>query len=147
MPEKAKNQAVRNYTVYAAIGTIVELTLMIIVLVLLLPAFGINPGISGTAIIIAIMLSFSAFTYFMGRRALGQKYMHDPESIIGAEGKVLEAFDHKGYVKIGNEYWRAVSENPLKAGTEVTVISVDGLRINVAPKPGNEISGPGATNK
>jgi len=147
MPEKTKSHAVRNYTVYAIIGTVVETTLMIIVLVLLLPAFGIDPGIPGTAIIIAIMLCFSLFTYLMGRRALGQKYMHDPESIIGAEGKVLEAFDHKGYVKIGNEYWRAVSESPLEAGTEVTVISVDGLRINVAPKPGSEIPGPGATNK
>ena len=128
------NQSVRGYTIYAIVGTIVELSLLLIVLLWILPLFGIVLPLWITGILAAIVLGTSYFTYYMGRRALSKKVRYDLESMVGSAGIVLESFEHNGYVKIGNELWKANSSAPVKSGDEVVVTAVNGFRIEVAPK-------------
>jgi len=128
------NRSVRGYTIYAIIGTVMELGLLLVVVLWLLPLFGIVLDPWMTLLLAAIVLGTSYFSYHMGRRALRNKLMHDLESMVGAEGTVLESFEHTGYVKIGNELWRARSTEPVKTGDEIVVTAVNGLRIEIAPK-------------
>jgi membrane-bound serine protease (ClpP class) len=134
MPGKNQGQSVRGYTIYAIIGTIVELTLLLTAVLWLLPLFGIVLPLWITGILLAIVLGTSCFTYYMGRRALRKKVMYDLESMVGIVGTVLESFEHSGYVKIGNELWRAISPEPVKTGDQVVVTGVNGFRIEVAPR-------------
>ena len=56
------------------------------------------------------------------------------DSLIGKKGKVTVRTgpnDLKGKVKIGMEIWSAVSEETLEEGTEVEVISTEGVHITV----------------
>ena len=129
----SSNRSVRGYTIYSIIGTLVELGILLAIVLWGLPFVGINIPPWGLAVLIIVLLGFSYYTYHMGRKALTRRFMHDQESIIGCEGRVMESFEHSGYVKIGNELWKATSEVPLDGGTEVVVTEVDGLKIKVAP--------------
>ena len=128
------SKSVRGYTVYAVVGTIVELSLLLIVLLWILPLFGIVLPTWITGILVVIVLGTSYFTYYMGRRALSKKLMYDLDSMVGTSGTVLESFDRSGYVKIGNELWKATCSEPVESGDEVVVTAVNGFRIEVAPK-------------
>jgi len=124
-----------GYTIYAIIGTITELAILLIVVLWLLPLFGIIPGPWLIGAMVIVLLCISYFTYYMGRRALRKKTMFELDSMIGAEGIVLESFERTGYVRIGNELWKANSPEPVKIGDAVIVTAVKGFRIEVAPRP------------
>ena len=56
------------------------------------------------------------------------------DSLIGKKGKVLSRTspdDLKGKVKIGTDVWSAVSDETLEEGTEVEVVSTEGVHITV----------------
>jgi membrane-bound ClpP family serine protease len=135
MPQKYPTRSIIGYTVYAIIGTITELALLFAVLYGILPLFRIQVPLWVTLLLAAVLLGISYFTYHMGRRALRKKTMFELESMIGAEGIVLESFERTGYVRIGNELWKANSPEPVKTGDAVIITAVKGFRIEVAPRP------------
>lgn len=134
MQQKKQGQSVRGYTIYAIIGTIVEMSLLLIAVLWLLPLFNVILSPWMIWLLLAIVLGSSYFTYHMGRKALRKKAMYDLESMVGVTGTVLESFEHNGYVKIGNELWKANSPVPVITGEEVVVTGVNGFRIEVAPR-------------
>ena len=57
-------------------------------------------------------------------------------NIIKKEGYVMEDInntDYSGKVKINGELWSAISDTPLKTGTKIRVIEVDGVKLKVEP--------------
>jgi membrane protein implicated in regulation of membrane protease activity len=59
------------------------------------------------------------------------------ESLVGKEGTVTVATDPNnilGKVKIGSDVWSATSDEPLDAGTPVTVVKSQGVHVTVAKK-------------
>jgi membrane-bound ClpP family serine protease len=44
---------------------------------------------------------------------------------------VIERLAPRGRVRLGDEYWNAVSSEPVEAGADVEVIGVDGLLLRV----------------
>ena len=57
-------------------------------------------------------------------------------NIINKEAYVMEDItnnDYTGKVKINGELWSAISDNPLKTGTKVKIIEVDGVKLKVEP--------------
>ena len=123
-----------GYTIYAAIGTLLELAILLVVLLWGLPALGIHVPTGGVVILILLMLGFSYYTYYMGKRALSKKLILELESLIGCNGMVMTTIDPTGFVRIGNELWKAVSTNRLESGQDVIVTGVEGFKITVAPK-------------
>ena len=56
------------------------------------------------------------------------------DSLVGKKGKVTSRTgpdDLKGKVKIGTDVWSAVSDETLEEGTEVEVVSTEGVHITV----------------
>jgi membrane protein implicated in regulation of membrane protease activity len=129
-----RSKTVFGYTIYAIIGTVLELTVLLVILLWVLPLFDIYIPWWIVAILLVIELGFSAFTYIMGRRALSQRLVYGPEAIIGSEGVVATALDPTGYVKIRGELWKAYCQSKLNIGDEVVVVEMKGLSLIVIPK-------------
>jgi membrane-bound serine protease (ClpP class) len=53
------------------------------------------------------------------------------EGLIGLKGTARTAVHRDGQVFVRGEYWNAESDEPIEAGSHVTVLSVDGLRLKV----------------
>src|SRR4030042_3610369 len=113
-----KSRTVFGYTIYAIIGTTLEVTALLVVMLWLLPLFNIYIPWWILAILLATELGFSCFTYIMGRRALSQGLKYGPEAIIGSEGVVATALDPTGYVKVRGELWKASCQAKLNIGDE-----------------------------
>ena len=131
---RPQSRTVFDYTIYAIIGTILEVAALLVVVLWVLPLFNIYVPWWILAILLAIDLSVSAFTYIMGRRALRQRIAYGPEAIIGSEGVVATALDPTGYVKVRGELWKASCQARLDIGDKVVVTGVEGLKLVVIPK-------------
>ena len=87
-----------------------------------------------TAIIIAIPITVATiYAYRMLAKPVPPTTSVS-DSLIGKRGKVTTETgpnDLKGKVKIGLEVWSAVSDETLPEGTEVEVISTEGVHITV----------------
>jgi membrane protein implicated in regulation of membrane protease activity len=55
------------------------------------------------------------------------------ETLIGATGRVVVDCLPEGQVVLKGERWKAVSEPPSRAGEQVVVEAVEGLRLRVRP--------------
>lgn len=131
---KPKNRSTRGYTIYAIIGTILEETALLVALLWVLPFFNVHIPWGGVAIIMAISLVSSLFTYVMGRRALSKRLTYGPEAIIGSKGIVATPLNPAGYVKVRGELWEASCQSRLEVGDEVVVTRMEGMRILVVPE-------------
>lgn len=69
----------------------------------------------------------------MAVRARRRPVVAGRESLLGAHGTTIEAFDSKGPVYIGGEMWTSLTETPLAQGQEVEVTAVEGLTLRVRP--------------
>ena len=81
---------------------------------------------------------------------VGRRYVHrrtavaatktNIDLIIGKSGVVQQEIrrDRDGQVKVGNEEWRARSEEDIKAGEEIVVTGVSGVTLNVKAREGRE---------
>lgn len=59
--------------------------------------------------------------------------------VVGSDGVVLEDIDNlfaRGQVKVGSQVWSARSQSgePISAGTVVTVLRIEGVKVFVQPK-------------
>ncbi len=91
-------------------------------------------------IIIPVVLFSSLFfltVAYLGLRAQRKKTSTGVEGMIGTIGKAETDIDPEGKVFISGEIWNAYSDNPIKKGERVKVISVEGLRLKVE-RIGNE---------
>lgn len=65
-------------------------------------------------------------------------------SLIGKKGVVIKEMSSStsfGQVKIGEEIWSAISEDsaPIKIGTEIEVVKIDGVKLVVKPIINSEL--------
>ena len=134
MTGKPKQSKLVGYTIYAIIGTALELIVVIFVILWGLPLAGIHIPLYLSILIIVMLLAFDYFTYHMGMQALKKRLIHDMGSLLDHEGIVVSLIDPVGYVRVGNELWKATSTRRLEIGETVIVKEMQGLKIIVAPK-------------
>jgi membrane-bound serine protease (ClpP class) len=84
-------------------------------------------AVAGGLILAGIVWIFS--------RARRRPVVTGAEQIVGSIAEADEDFSDRGRVRLGSEYWNAVSRVPVRAGQKVRVVSMDGLRLNVEPLP------------
>jgi membrane protein implicated in regulation of membrane protease activity len=82
----------------------------------------------------------------------GRRYIHrrtavaasktNIDLIIGKSGVVQQEIrrGRDGQVKVGNEEWRARSEEEIKAGEEIIVTGITGVTLDVKPREGGKAS-------
>ena len=134
---KSKSETVLNYTIYAIIGTLLEMIILVAVVLWVFPLFNIHISGLGLAILAAILLAFDIFTYTMGRRALSRTLLYGPEMLMGYTGVVIQTINPSGFVKVRGELWKAVSNAKLEPGQEIVVTGINGMKLLVVSKPEN----------
>ncbi len=120
----------RWFLVYALFVSLIEQAVLLFVLLWLLPSAGLRVPL-GVTITMAVLLGcYSVALTRINMRTLGQKTLRSPD--VGARGRVVRPLAPRGYVRVGNELWQAVSEGPpIAEGEEVNVVRVEGLRLFV----------------
>jgi membrane-bound serine protease (ClpP class) len=86
------------------------------------------------SVILVTVLAVSGFFGVVVTKALAvhrQRPTTGSEGLIGVEGKADSGINPDGKVFIRGEYWNARSDEPIDAGSRVTVEAVDGLRLKV----------------
>lgn len=124
----------RGYTIYAIIGTILDVVVLLIVMLWVLPLLNIYIPWWIVVILLVVELGVSAFTYIMGRRALSKRLTFVPEFIVGSVGVVNTPFNPTGYVRVKGELWKASCESHVETGDEVVVVAMEGMKVVVVPK-------------
>jgi membrane protein implicated in regulation of membrane protease activity len=99
------------------------------------------PFIQGSLWLQILLFGIFSFIAFLFMRKFGKKVLQNPGSetnvfaLKGKPGRVSVAIpqEGRGYVKIGSEEWVAISddEQPIEAGSKVTVIEIDGNKLIV----------------
>ena len=78
-----------------------------------------------------------AFLWWSRRRRRTSRAAVGIESIVGRSGVALARLDAAqvtaGQVRVGGEIWKARSSAPVDPGTEVRVVAVEGLTLDVEP--------------
>jgi membrane-bound serine protease (ClpP class) len=67
-----------------------------------------------------------------------KKSFSGPERIVSQVGEVIKWDRREGYIFVGGELWKAVSEFPLKVGNKVIIQKVEGLTLTVSVVVPNE---------
>jgi membrane-bound serine protease (ClpP class) len=93
------------------------------------------PGFQLALPIIAAVTVVSAgvliFVVGMAIRARRQRVVTGEEAMIGETAVALKDFDAEGIVRVSGELWKAHSAAPVRAGEQLRVTSVKGLRLEV----------------
>lgn len=97
-------------------------------------------GSTGIAIwfiilVILILIAFLVFAINKGIKAHRFKIAAGKEDLIGKTARVKKELSPRGMVFVEGEQWTAiVDEGKVKAGEEVTITGVDGLKLHVTRK-------------
>lgn len=121
----------RRYTVYAIITTLLKEVALIMVVLWLLPRFGINIPIWALILMMAGLGTYEYIAYRLGKKALDKKPIISPD--IGSRGRVTTPLTPKGYVRVSGELWKASSiDSNIDAGEEVVIVGIEGMSLFVA---------------
>ena len=127
-----KPKSGRWHTIYSIISTVLEEAGIALLIVVVLPIFGINIPLWGT---VAILTAFAVFSYIMyriGHPTILFKPFTEPEAIIGREGVVEVDLKPSGYIRVDGELWKATSSGgDLQKGDIVLITGMDGLKLTV----------------
>jgi len=117
--------------ILALIASLIEDFIFIIVLLIILPLFGIYLPSWFIALILAILIIISAITY-RALSVLKKPAILGKEVLIGKTGEAISDFNHEGLVYLENEVWTAISRNgKIKKGDKVIVRNIQGTKLIV----------------
>lgn len=82
---------------------------------------------------LTVIITVGFFTFIVGA-ALATRHLppkQNPDSVVGTMGEAKTDILNEGTVQVGNELWSAESDEPIAAGTKVTVVQRNGLKLKV----------------
>ena len=80
----------------------------------------------------ALVGGFVAYLSYFIATVQRQRSVTGTDGLIGATGRVLQSVGpHGGQVFVAGEYWQATSSEALEVDTEIQVVGVDNLRLDV----------------
>jgi len=130
-----KPRSGRWHTVYSIIVSALQAAAIAVLIIVVLPAFGINIPVWGT---ISILTAYAVFAYIMYRISHPTvlfKPVTSPEAIIGREGVIEADLNPEGYVRVEGELWKAACQGGvLYKGDFVVVTGMEGLKLTVEKK-------------
>ena len=80
-----------------------------------------------------VLTAISLLVYWSIMRAMHRPVTTGPEGMIGARAEAVTDLSPTGRVRYQGELWQAVAGQPIPAGARVTIVSVDGMRVQVQP--------------
>lgn len=126
----------KGYTIYNIVTALLGEAALVMVVLLLLPRWGINIPIWGLILLMVALGVYEVITYRMGKRALDRKMVVSLEAMIGCCGTTTTPLAPDGYVQIKGELWQALSTGPnINEGEEVVIVEIKRLTLFVTPLP------------
>ncbi len=114
------------------LATLLEEIAIVIIVLLVLPRFGIHIPLPGFIALMAGLGVYAVISYRFASRALRKKPMVGLPAMVGSKGKVVSPLVPAGLIKIGDELWEATSAGRrIDTGEEVIVVEQDGLKLVV----------------
>jgi len=114
------------------LATLVEEIAIVLIVLLVLPRFGIYIPLPGLIGVMAGLGVYGVISYRAASRALRKKPMVGLTTMVGSKGKVVSPLVPAGLIKIGDELWEATSAGrKINTGEEVIVVGQDGLKLVV----------------
>lgn len=130
-----KPKSGRWHTIYSIIVSALQEAAIAVLIVVVLPIFGINIPVWGTT---AILTAYAVFCYIMYRISHPTILFNPvtaPEAIIGREGVVETGLKPTGYIRVDGELWKATSSGgDLQKGDTVVITHMEGLELTVEKK-------------
>ena len=125
----------RWHTVYSIIVSALQAGAIAVLVIVVLPIFGIDIPVWGT---VSILTAYAVFAYIMYRISHPTvlfKPLTSPEAIIGREGVIEAEFNLEGYVRVEGVLWKAACPGGvLYKGDVVVVTGMEGLKLTVEKK-------------
>ena len=121
------------------LATLLEEIAIVIVVLLVLPKFGVHIPLPGLIGIIAGLAVWTVITYRLASRVLDKKPVVDL-SMLGSRGRVVSPLIPQGLIKINDELWKAKSAGQ-RIGTdeEVIVVEQEGLKLVVRKRTASDL--------
>lgn len=118
--------------VFAIISTLLEGAALVVIVLLVLPRFGIYLPLPGLLTLVAVWAVIAVIVYRIGSRALRKRPTVGLPAMVGSRGKVVTPLAPEGMVRIKGELWEAKSAHGnIDTGEKVLVVGQDGLRLIV----------------
>jgi membrane-bound serine protease (ClpP class) len=95
-----------------------------------IPQMGVSPWVA-----IAVSAGFGGITVFLVRlavRARQRKTRLGADALVGSAASAMEPLNPEGHVLVEGEIWRAVANEPVPAGTRLTVVGHNQYLLQVA---------------
>ena len=102
---------------------------MFLLLALLLLLFLPDPWNAAGALAALALWGLEVLYFY--RRMRGQRVRTGAEDLVGAVGKTVEPLEPEGHVRVQGELWQARASGAVPAGTQVRVVALDGLTLEV----------------
>jgi membrane-bound serine protease (ClpP class) len=102
-----------------------------------------DPGLGGVfrvslAVVLGATFATVGFFFFVIAKAIAaqrRRAATGRESMVGAVGEAISDVHARGEVRVHGEIWRARSREPIAAGAEIEVVSLQGLLLEVRSRP------------
>jgi membrane-bound ClpP family serine protease len=86
-------------------------------------------------IVIAALAAIEAFEILLWLRLRRLRAMTGAEAMLGSTGRALTDCEPEGQVRVRGQIWKATCAEGARAGDDVIVTAVSGLRLEVRPAP------------
>ena len=83
--------------------------------------------------VVGTVVAFFIFGVALALKARLARPVTGAEGLIGQIGRASDAFDRTGMIHVAGEYWQAETAMPIAAGSEVEVVSKQGMKLIVKP--------------
>ena len=87
--------------------------------------------ISAVSLLVPACACPHADRYWITYQAMRRPVTTGAEGMLGTRAKVVTDLSPRGRIRYGGELWTAEADEPVAAGTRVTIESVDGMRVRV----------------
>jgi membrane-bound ClpP family serine protease len=137
-----KTEMMTGRLIVAIFTTLAEEAALAAIVLWGLPRLGVNLHVGVLIALMAALATFAVITYRMGSRALKKKPVVGLTDMVGARGRAVSDLAPEGTVRIKGELWESRAEGRrISAGTNVTVVGQDGLKLIVRREKPSRKSG------
>jgi membrane-bound ClpP family serine protease len=137
-----KNEMMTTRLIIAIVTTLAEEAALAAIVLWGLPQVGVNLHVGILIALMAALAAYAVTTYRMGSRALKRKPVVGLPAMVGARGRAVSDLAPEGTVRIKGELWESRAEGRrISAGTDVTVVGQEGLKLIVRREKPSRKSG------
>lgn len=126
----------KAYTAHTIVTTLLEGVALVLVVLWLLPMFGVNIPLWGLILATTALGTYSFVNYRISRRALARRPIVSPD--VGSRGRATTLISPTGYVRVNGELWPASSQSTVGPGEEIAVAGMEQMRLLISPVGGGD---------